>query len=270
MHPKRPLIFGVIPVRMESTRLPGKPLRSVCGRPMVSWVYERSRRSNLLDRLTVATDSDPILAYCGEQGIPVVRTSAQHISGTNRLIEVMDQESLMGNIPDIFVNIQGDEPMVTEHHVDLLLRPFRHAPSRLPPSTGDDAKRDSNEVHVSTLKVAISSEAARDPNAVKVVTNLQDRALYFSRAPVPYDRESTGRTRCYKHLGFYAYTIQALRQFRSLPRTPLEEIEHLEQLRFLENGIPITVVETTEDTIGVDTEEDLGRVEEYFRRTGIA
>jgi 3-deoxy-manno-octulosonate cytidylyltransferase (CMP-KDO synthetase) len=125
-------------------------------------------------------------------------------------------------------------------------------------------------VQVSALKVAISSDSAKDPNAVKLVTDLHDRALYFSRAPVLYDRESSGRTQCYKHLGFYAYTVQALRQFRSLPRGPLEETEQLERLGFLENGIPITVIETTEDTIGVDIEEDLERVEEYFRRSGVA
>jgi 3-deoxy-manno-octulosonate cytidylyltransferase (CMP-KDO synthetase) len=238
---------------------------------MISWVYEGARQSPLLDRLTVATDSDPILAYCGEQGIPVVRTSAQHTSGTNRLIEVLDHEASVGNVADIFVNIQGDEPMVTPRHIELLLRPFLHTSSSLLPNPDDHGiGHNSNEVEVSTLKVAISSDSAKDPNAVKVVTDLYDRALYFSRAPMPYEREPRGRTQYYKHLGLYAYTVHALRQFGSLPRAPLEETEALEQLRFLENGIPITVLETTEDTIGVDTEEDLERVEEYFRRSGVA
>jgi 3-deoxy-manno-octulosonate cytidylyltransferase (CMP-KDO synthetase) len=246
---------------MESKRLPGKPLRSICGRPMLAWVYERARRSDLFDRLTIATDSDPILAYCAQQGIPAVRTSARHSSGTNRLIEVMEQESFKGDVADIFVNIQGDEPMVTASHVELLVRPFLDTVGARHP--------DSTKVHVSTLKVAISAEAAEDPNAVKVVTDSQDRALYFSRAPIPYNREATGHTRFHKHLGFYAYTVDVLRRFRSLPPSHLEQTEQLEQLRFLENGIPIVVVETAENTIGVDTEEDLRRVEEHFRGAGI-
>ena len=115
----------------------------------------------------------------------------------------------------------------------------------------------------------MSLEAARDPNAVKVVTDSRGLALYFSRAAIPYDRDGSDHARYYKHLGFYAYTAEALRQFRSLAPSSLEQTECLEQLRFLENGIPITVLETTEDTIGVDTEEDLHRVEEYFRRMGL-
>jgi 3-deoxy-manno-octulosonate cytidylyltransferase (CMP-KDO synthetase) len=273
------VIGGVIPVRMESRRLPGKPLRPICGRPMVAWVYERAHANHLFDRLTVATDSETILDYCAEQRIPVVRTSAQHSSGTSRLIEVMDQDCSRGRAADIYVNIQGDEPMVTARHVELLLKPFlcpghTNSPQSFP-QTGPGVEvanrdRDSSELLVSTLRVAISPEAAADPNTVKVVTDSHDRALYFSRAPIPYHRDAAGEARYYKHLGLYAYTVDALQRFRSVPASPLEQTEQLEQLRFLENGIPITVVETTEDTIGVDTEEDLRRVEEYFRRAGIA
>ena len=241
---------------------------------MIAWVYERARKSDLLDRLTVATDSDAILTYCAEHGIPVVKTSAHHTSGTNRLTEVMDQERLQGHAADILVNIQGDEPMLTAAHIELLLKPFLEATSPSEPNPplgepgGRDDRQDRSPVQVSTLKVAISSDAARNPNAVKVVTDLRNRALYFSRSPIPCDRDATGRARFYKHLGFYAYTAEALRRFQSLSPSPLEQSEQLEQLRFLENGIPISVLETLEDTIGVDTEEDLRRVEDYLTRAG--
>jgi 3-deoxy-manno-octulosonate cytidylyltransferase (CMP-KDO synthetase) len=151
---------------------------------------------------------------------------------------------------ELYVNIQGDEPMITPDHLERLLRPFRETP----------------ETQVSTLKVAIDAESARDPNNVKVVTDAAGRALYFSRAQIPHDRDGSGRGRYFKHLGIYAFTAAALGKFHGLPPSPLEQLEKLEQLRFLENGIAIAVVETPNDTIGVDTEEDLQRVEAYFRR----
>lgn len=240
-------VVGVIPARLEATRLPRKPLRPICGRPMIEWVYRRTRQAKCLDALLVATDSEEILAACEKSGIPAMMTAREHRSGTDRAVEVMTREPA-----DIYVNVQGDEPMVTAEHIELMLRPFREAP----------------ETRVSTLKVAITPEEARDPNNVKVVTDLSGRALYFSRAPIPHDREGSGRVRYFKHLGLYAYSSQALEKFRTLAPSELEQNEKLEQLRFLENGIPITVVETDQDTIGVDTEEDLQKVEEYFRRAG--
>jgi 3-deoxy-manno-octulosonate cytidylyltransferase (CMP-KDO synthetase) len=241
-------VLGVIPARLEATRLPRKPLRLICGHPMIAWVYWRARKAPCLDGLVVATDSEEIAAYCRGNQIPVVITSSAHRSGTDRVVEVMGREPA-----DIYVNIQGDEPMVTAEHIKLLLQPFREVA----------------ETRVSTLKVAISADQAQNPNNVKVVTDLNGRALYFSRAPIPYDRDGAGRVQYYKHLGLYAYAAAALRQFRDLPPSHLEQHEKLEQLRFLENGIPIAVVETSQDTIGVDTEEDLKVVEECFRRAGI-
>jgi 3-deoxy-manno-octulosonate cytidylyltransferase (CMP-KDO synthetase) len=242
-------VLGVIPARLESTRLPRKPLRLVCGQPMIAWVYWRARQAQRLDALVVATDSEEIAAYCRGNQIPVAMTSSTHRSGTDRVVEVTGRE-----LADIYVNIQGDEPMVTAEHIDLLLRPFREVP----------------ETRVSTLKVAITTEQAQNPNNVKVVTDLKGRALYFSRAAIPHDRDGSGRVQYHKHLGLYAYAAEALRQFHALPPSQLEQHEKLEQLRFLENGIPITVVETSQDTIGVDTERDLREVEEYFCRRGIA
>ncbi len=238
-------VLGVIPARLESTRLPGKPLRAICGRPMIAWVYENARQAACLDHLLVATDSPEIESYCREQSIPAMMTSHEHRSGTDRMAEVMAHAPA-----EIYVNIQGDEPMITPSHVELMLRPFAGAPT----------------AQVSTLKVAIDAETARDPNVVKVVTDLAGRALYFSRARIPYDRDGPAQAQYFKHLGFYAFSAAALKQFHHLDASPLEKLEKLEQLRFLENGIGIAVVETPHDTIGVDTEADLRRVEEYFHR----
>ncbi|HEV2177945.1 MAG TPA: 3-deoxy-manno-octulosonate cytidylyltransferase [Terriglobia bacterium] len=236
-------VVGVIPARLESQRLPRKPLRLICGHPMIDWVYRRSRQAPSLDQLCVATDSEEIFEHCRHSAMPVLMTSPAHRSGTGRVVEVMAREPA-----DIYVNIQGDEPLVTAEHIELLLRPFRQSPATL----------------VSTLKVAMSAADAQDPNNVKVVTDRTGQALYFSRAPVPCDRDGSGSVQYFKHLGLYAYRGAALDRFRTLDPSCLEKIEKLEQLRFLENGIPIAVVETAVDTIGVDTEEDLQRVEEFF------
>jgi len=263
---------------MQSRRLPGKPLRPICGLPLLAWVYHRARKCALIDRLTVATDSGEISAYCEEHGMPAILTSDRHLSGTDRLIEVMDRDAELGQLADIYLNIQGDEPMVSATHIGLLIKPLVNqidegqAMSPAQARLGDGAEprfQGRSRVQVSTLKVKVSAEEASDPNAVKVVTDSQGLALYFSRATIPYDRDRSGRASYFKHLGFYAYTAEALRRFRSLPPSPLEQLEQLEQLRFLENGIPIAVVETAEDTIGVDTEEDLRRVEEHFRRAEV-
>lgn len=212
---------------------------------MIAWVYENARGAACLDHLLVATDAPQVECYCREHGIPAIMTSREHRSGTDRLAEVMAKEPA-----EIYVNIQGDEPMITPRLLECLLQPFKEDPS----------------TQVSTLKVAIDAETALDPNVVKVVTDLAGRALYFSRAPIPIDRDHSGQVQYYKHQGFYAYRAEALEKFHHLSPTPLEKLEKLEQLRFLENGIEIAVVETPHDTIGVDTEEDLRAVEEHFRR----
>jgi 3-deoxy-manno-octulosonate cytidylyltransferase (CMP-KDO synthetase) len=244
-------VIGVIPARLESVRLPRKALRQIAGHPMIVWVYRRARQARALDELLVATDSEEVRAACRAYEIPVEMTSSAHRSGTERIIEVMGRRPA-----EIYVNIQGDEPMVTALHVELLLEPLVDSPRTL----------------VSTLKVPLPPAEARSPNNVKVVTDSQGMALYFSRASIPHERDpdeaGAGGPRYFKHLGIYAYRAAALGQFRALPPSPLEEIEKLEQLRFLENAISIAVALTSEDTIGVDTEDDLKSVEEYFARTG--
>ncbi len=238
-------ILGVIPARLDSKRLPGKVLRSVAGKAMLHWVYENAKRSPLLDDLIVATDSGEVCAYCREQGIPVTMTR-RHPSGSDRLHEVMERTD-----GDIYVNIQGDEPTLRPDHLELLLKPLA-----------------AGTAEVATLKVAIDEAAAMDPNNVKVVTDDSGRALYFSRHPIPYDRDGGGAIRYFKHIGLYAYTRAALALFHQLPQSSLELAEMLEQLRFLQNGIPIFVAETPHDTIGVDTEADLQRVISLLSTSG--
>lgn len=241
-------MLGVIPARLDSQRLARKVLEPIAGRPMLAWVYERAVRAKSLNRLVVATDAEEVAAFCQKSDIPVVMTSREHRSGTDRIVEVLGSDPAQ-----IAVNIQGDEPTVMAEHIELLLEPFRADPT----------------AQVSTLKVAVSLEQARDPNNVKVVTDARGRALYFSRALIPFDRDGSGRGRYFKHLGLYAYRAEALAKFSSWAPSSLEEQEKLEQLRFLENGIPIDVVETAYDTIGVDRQEDLKKVEEFFRRAGM-
>jgi 3-deoxy-manno-octulosonate cytidylyltransferase (CMP-KDO synthetase) len=156
----------------------------------------------------------------------------------------------MQSLPaDIYVNIQGDEPMIRAVHLEALVQPFLEDPS----------------VQVSTLKTPITADEAHNPNFVKVVADINGRALYFSRHAIPYNRDQAADAAYFKHLGLYAYTQSTLDRFRQLPPSPLEQTERLEQLRFLEHGIPIVVAETPYDTIGVDTEDDLLRAEQYFR-----
>ena len=203
-------------------------------------VYRKAAESPSLDELWVATDSEEVLEACRQRDIPVLMTSEKHPSGTDRIYEVMKKKPA-----DIYVNIQGDEPLVRPAHLETLLAPFS---SR-------------KEIRVATLKTKISPELAGNPNVVKVVTDAEGWAFYFSRSVIPFDRDGSARFPLYKHLGFYAYTAEALEKFHALPPSPLEQTEKLEQLRFLENRIPIFVAETPFDTIGVDTEEDLQRVE---------
>ncbi|MGE5325599.1 MAG: 3-deoxy-manno-octulosonate cytidylyltransferase [Deltaproteobacteria bacterium] len=233
--------IAVIPARLASTRLSRKPLRRIRGRPMIELVYWAAKASPLLADVIVATDSPDIYDLCEANGWRAAITSAGCRSGTDRVYEVARREAA-----DIYVNIQGDEPMARPEHVASLLEVMRAG------------------VQVGTLKTPISAAEARNPNSVKIVTAADGRALYFSRAPVPYDRDCSGAVRYFKHLGFYAYTQDALARFVHWPESTLERSERLEQLRFLENGVDVYVAETPFDTIGVDTEEDLRRVEELL------
>jgi 3-deoxy-manno-octulosonate cytidylyltransferase (CMP-KDO synthetase) len=232
-------VLGVIPARLASTRLPRKVLREIAGRPLVAWVYEAARRAPDLDEVLVATDADEVMQACARLGIPAVLTSSAHPSGTDRVWEVAQSRAA-----DVYVNIQGDEPFVTPGHIARLVEPFRTAPDTL----------------VSTLCIRATPAEVDARQVNKVVFGAGGRALYFSKWGIPYDRDGRGVIR-YKHPGFYAYRKAALDTFHALPPSTLELAEGLEQLRFLENGIGIIVRETTEVTIGIDTEEDFRAAE---------
>lgn len=235
--------MGVIPARYQSQRLPGKVLLDIAGKPMVQRVYESALQAGVVDELLVATDSPLVEEVCRGASIPVMLTG-EHPSGSDRLYEVMTRTSA-----DLYVNIQGDEPMVRAEHLRLLLAPFAET-----------------DAEVTTLKVRISASEAANPNVVKVVTGHQGKALYFSRNPIPFDRDGSGQATYYKHIGLYAFTRKALESFHQLSQSSLEIAEKLEQLRLLENGLAIYVSETDHDTVGVDTQEDLERVNAEFRR----
>jgi 3-deoxy-manno-octulosonate cytidylyltransferase (CMP-KDO synthetase) len=235
-------VLGVIPARLASTRLPGKVLRMVAGEPLLAWVYRAACSCPQIDQVLIAADSPEVEAACLANGWPVQMTSPALPSGTDRLHEVSQHHPA-----GIYVNIQGDEPLLAPEHIAALLAPFA-----LP------------HVDVTTLKVRCTPEEIDNPNAVKVVTATDGRALYFSRATIPYDRDRTGHSPRFKHIGLYAYRRDALARFASFPPSPLEQTERLEQLRLLENGLALYVTETSKDTVGVDTEEDLYRVEQIL------
>jgi 3-deoxy-manno-octulosonate cytidylyltransferase (CMP-KDO synthetase) len=232
-------IAGVIPARLGSTRLSRKVLRLIAGRPMVEWAWRAASGSGLMDPVLVATDSDEVAATCVERAIPFVMTSSECASGSDRVREVASKTDA-----DIYVNIQGDEPTLTPAFFPPLLALFERP-----------------EVHVATLAVRCPPLEIANPNAVKVVTAEDGKALYFSRAAIPFDRDAEGFAGYRKHLGIYAYRKAALERFAALPPGWLERVERLEQLRLLENGIDIYVAPAPADTIGVDTEEDLARAE---------
>ncbi len=235
--------IAIIPARLASTRLPRKVLREIAGQPMIARVYQAAKNSPLLRDVIIATDSEEVMQFAQARGWKAQMTSAQHRSGTDRVYEVAQRIAA-----DVYVNVQGDEPLARPEHLDALLRPM------LDP-----------KVMVSTIKTPCPVHDVDNPNAVKVVTDLSGRALYFSRSTIPYDRDKTGGIPYFKHLGFYAYRRSALDRFCNLPESKLEAAERLEQLRFLDNGIDIYVEETPFNTVGVDTEDDLRRVEEMVR-----
>jgi len=237
-----------IPARYASTRLEGKPLAEICGRPMIEWVYERAQAAGLVDSVTVATDDERVLAAVASFGGRAVMTSSAHASGTERVAEAARAVDA-----GIIVNIQGDEPLIEPEMIDAAIRPMLDDPS----------------LELCTLKTRITcSGEYLDANAVKVVTDADGFALYFSRSPVPYSRTPLfgegggGHSVAYKHIGLYVYRRDLLMRYSSLPKSPLERAEGLEQLRALQAGVRIRVVETRFNPPSVDTPEDLERVRE--------
>ena len=243
-------IIGVIPARYQSSRLEGKVLADIHGKPMVQHVYERARRASCLDDVVVATDDQRIRSAVESFGGKAVMTSADHRSGTDRVAEAvrgMDADAIV----NIIVNIQGDEPMLDPAMLAEVVDPFRSGV----------------RADVVTLKKRVMHEREfTDPGVVKVVTDPAGYALYFSRSLIPYPRQRTPRFAVFEHLGLYAYTQSALMRLAALPPSELEEIESLEQLRALENGIRIMVIETAsqQEMLSVDTQADLERARELM------
>jgi 3-deoxy-manno-octulosonate cytidylyltransferase (CMP-KDO synthetase) len=245
-------VLGVIPARLGSERLPRKPLYPLNGRPLIEWVWRRVRSFEGLDAVVVATDSEEIETVCRKLGADVVITAEGHASGTERVAEVAGMPDFEGF--DIVVNIQGDEPFVTE--------------SQVMGAVG--AVRDGWDIGTIATPVG-TLEAWRDPSVVKVVRNGEGGALYFSRAPIPHVRgrdptePELASASCLRHIGVYAFTGAALRRWVSAPPSELERLERLEQLRALEAGLSIGVVVVDDDTGGVDTPSDARRAERRLR-----
>lgn len=240
-----PSILGVIPARYASVRFPGKSLAVIAGKPMIQHVWERATQSRYLSQVIIATDDDRIASAARNFGAPVRMTRSDHASGTDRVAEVAAASDA-----SIVVNIQGDEPLIDPGAIDTAILALLDEPG----------------CEMATLKRKISNPAEiRNPNVVKVVTGRNGDALYFSRHPIPFERGAGAEW--WKHIGLYVYRRSLLLEYSALPVGPLEQAERLEQLRALENGIPIRVAETEYDTIGVDTPEDLDAVLELFSLT---
>jgi len=238
----------IIPARYASTRLPGKPLRDIAGKPMIVRVYERAVQAKRVQDVVVATDDERIRTAVEEHGGRAVMTRTDHATGTDRLAEVAEKMTDY----DLIINVQGDEPLIDPTVIDALVEPFL-ADVRLSMATAKTLLTDEEEI--------------ANPNNVKVITDLTGNALYFSRARIPYARNEGANV--YKHIGIYAYRRDFLLSYARMAQTPLERSESLEQLRALENGHRIHVIETDAVFIGVDTEEDLTAVNEEYIRRGI-
>lgn len=241
-------VIGVIPARYSSTRLAGKVLADIMGKPMLQHVWERAKLSRMLDDLIIACDDEVIRKVAIEFGAKAVMTSREHTCGTDRISEVVNPLDVK-----IIVNIQGDEPLIHPMMIDSVAR----------------ALLENRSLNMATVMKRITDTAqVSDPNVVKVVVDKDNFALYFSRAPIPYLAAGSqmDQVTYYKHIGLYAYTKDFLFTYKNLPVSNLEKAEKLEQLRVLAEGFRIKVIETKFDTVGVDTPEDLERAKDRIQK----
>ena len=239
-----PTCYGIIPARYQSRRFPGKPLVDIQGKPMFWHVYNRARQCRDLTEVVLATDDDRIFQAAESLKVPVVMTRSDHRSGTDRVLEAARQ--LKVGSDSVVLNIQGDEPLLEPRMLTQLIQPFS-----------------SVSVQVTTLARAFEAGEERGQDRVKVVFSNTGRALYFSRSTMPFQREGQTDT-VYLHIGLYGFRMKALEQYVALEQGRLEAIEKLEQLRLLENDIPIQVVVTEHQSIGVDRPEDLAVIEKLM------
>lgn len=239
-------VIGIIPARYGSTRFEGKVLADLNGKPMIQWVWEAAKKAKILDEVIIACDDPRIEEAVKSFGANVVLTSKEHLSGTDRMTEVVNPLEVK-----VVVNIQADEPLLEPVMIENVARPLL-----------DDAS-----LNMATLMKRIDDPyEIADPNVVKVLADKNGLALYFSRAAIPYQRDKIVSAAYYKHIGLYAYTKDFLFIFKNLPESNLERIEKLEQLRVLEAGFRIKVIETKISTIGVDTPLDLERVKKVISK----
>ena len=234
----------VIPARYASTRLPGKPLKDICGKPMICRVYERAKLAKNISEVIVATDDERIFQAVEQNSGRAIMTRADHKTGTDRLAEVAEK------FPDadVIVNVQGDEPLIEANLIDELIEQFA----------------DKNLQMATVATELTDEEEMKNPNNVKVIFDKNNNALYFSRSLIPYPR-NVGKSKVFKHIGIYAYRRNFLLDYAKMESTPLEQAESLEQLRALENGYKIRVIESDCKFVGVDTEEDLKLVNEIYK-----
>ena len=237
-------VMCVIPARYGSTRLPGKPLLDIAGKPMIQRVVEQVRQVAAAGRIIVATDDMRIVAAVEAFGGEAMLTSPDHQTGTDRLAEVAQAFPAV----DLIINVQGDEPLIPPQAIDDLAAAFVDRP----------------DLQMATLVTELEPADVENPAAVKVVASLDGHALYFSRSLIPYPRNPGPQCRCYKHVGVYAYRRDFLLRYAKLPPTPLEQTESLEQLRALEHGFRIRLIETRFHSMGVDTPADLAKVRQII------
>lgn len=242
-------IVAIIPARLAATRLPDKPLADICGKPMIQHVWERAKLATNLSGVYIATPDERIAEVVRGFGGEAILTSADHQTGTDRLAEAVDK--LPEDI-EVIVNVQGDEPRIDPATIDALAAPFLTDES----------------LQMASACCPLPPERLSDPNAVKVVLAQNNDALYFSRAPIPYVRDAGAGVFPRLHVGLYAYRRAFLQSFPTLPRTPLERAESLEQLRALESGYRIRMIEIAAAPAAVDTQEDLERVRALFGAHG--
>ena len=239
-------VIVIIPARYGSTRFPGKPLARIMGKPMIQWVYENVKKVEMISTIYVATDDQRIYDTVQRFGGKVMMTLPEHSCGSDRIAECLQRLNISDDT--IVLNIQGDEPLICKEMIEELIRCF------------DDSK-----VYMGTLKKLITDDDELvNPNIVKVITDRNDDAIYFSRYAIPYEKEKT-KSEHYKHIGVYGYTAKFLLQFCKLPKARLEKAESLEQLRAIENGYKIRVKESEYQTIGVDTPEQVELVERMLQ-----
>jgi 3-deoxy-manno-octulosonate cytidylyltransferase (CMP-KDO synthetase) len=241
-------IAAVIPARLNATRLPRKLLADLCGKPVLQRTYEAAIATGLFPEVIIATDSHEIREIMESAGATVVMSLKEHESGSDRIAEAIANKDI-----DVIVNIQGDEPFVNTELLKSLIKVFQN--------------RDENVRVASVMREITEASQIADPNVVKVVTDLNSNALYFSRHSIPFKRDPINETPVYQHIGVYAFRKEALMFFTSRPQSPLEIAEKLEQLRYLEHGIPIKMVMTDVVGISIDVQEDLERAREYWEKT---